>query len=324
LRIGIVGTGFVAKARAEIFRMDQRTQLVAIAGSAERVTPLAEEWGISGYFYWSDLVVSNGVDVVVVCNANREHGDVVRQALRAGKSVIVDYPLALNYAEAVELFALADRQGLLLHTEHIELLTGVHTQAREWLGEIGEPRFLRYVTASPQQPAPHKWTYQSELFGFPLVASLSRLHRLIDLCGLVESVSCQVQYRGDDLPFRFSTCTCHALLQFRNGAIAEVGYHKGEQVWHSERLLAVEGSRGGMYFQGEEGRLITAEGEQTVTTASSKGLFRKDTDLVLEHFLTGAPLYTNRDHVLHAIATANACELAAKTQRTVQVAEVSG
>lgn len=324
LRVGIVGTGYVAKARAEIFRSDPRTELVAIAGSPERVTPLAQEWGIAGYFYWSELVVSNELDVVVVANVNREHASVVRQALKAGKQVIVDYPLAFDYQEAVELWALADRQELVLHTEQIEILTGVHQQARAWLTEIGDPCLLKYSTTNPQRPAPQKWTYQPSQFGFPLLASVSRLHRLIDLAGTVEEVFCQLQYRGDDLPYSFHTCMCQVLLRFSSGAIAEVGYHKGEQVWQSERVLEVQGTRGGIFFRSEQGKLVTPTGEETFTAPPPKGLFRQDTEQFLAHLLDKQPIYTDRHKVLHAIATANACEKSVQEHRPVRVQEITG
>ena len=323
LRVGIVGTGYVAKARSEIFRQDQRTELVAIAGSESRVTPLAQEWGIAGYYYWSDLVVSHDVDLVVVCCVNSEHGAVVRQALQAGKPVIVDYPIALSYAEAMALVELADRQKLTLHLEQIELLGGVHRQVKEWLPLVGKPQYVRYVTQTPQRPAPvDKWTYQPAKFGFPLIAAVSRLHRLIDLFGMVSQVSCQLHYQGLGLPYAFNTCICHALLQFSAGHLGEVGYHKGEQIWQSERVLEVHGERGGIFFRGDVGKLVTDSGEQEVKTESAKGLFRKDTENFLQHLLEGKPLYVDRAKILHAIATASACELSATQGQVMKITEL--
>ncbi len=320
LRVGIVGTGYVAKTRAEIFRQEQRTELVAIAGSQSRVVPLAQEWGIAGYYYWSDLVMSRDVDLVVVCCVNSEHSAVVRQALQAGKAVIVDYPIALSYAEALELVELAERKGQVLHLEQIELLGGVHRQVKEWLPLVGKPQYVRYATQVPQRPAPvEKWTYQPAKFGFPLFAAVSRLHRLIDLFGMVSQVSCQLRYVGSTMPYAFSTCICHALLQFADGHLGEVGYHKGAHIWQSERVLDVHGEMGGIFFKGDVGKLVTPNKEQEVQTESAKGLFRRDTEIFLQHLYEGKPLYVDRAKILHAIATASACEQAANHSRVVKV-----
>jgi len=320
LHVGIVGTGYVARTRGEIFRQDHRTQLVAIAGSQSRVSLLAQEWGITGYYHWSDLVKSKEVDLVVVCCVNSEHSAVVRQALQAGKAVIVDYPIALSYREALELVELAEQKRQTLHLEQIELLGGVHRQVREWLPLVGKPQYVRYATQTPQRPAPiDRWTYQPAKFGFPLFAAVSRLHRLIDLFGMVSQVSCQLRYEGSSMPYAFSTCICHALLQFADGHLGEVGYHKGAHIWQSERVLDVHGEAGGIFFRGDVGKLVTANQEQEVQTESAKGLFRRDTEIFLQHLYEGAPLYVDRAKILHALATASACEQAATYHQVVKV-----
>lgn len=323
LRVGIVGTGYVAKTRGQIFRDDPRCELVAMAGSLDRVRALTEPWGITGYTYWSELVSSNSVDAVVVCNSNREHGAVVRQALNLGKPTIVDYPLALNYQEALELVNLAKHKSTTLHLEQIELLGGVHRQVRNWLPKVGQPQFVRYATQTPQRPAPDRWVYQPAQLGFPLTAAVSRIHRLIDLLGTVKRVSSQVRYTGPNLPQTFSSCFCHALLEFSNFCVGEVGYHKGEQIWQSERILEVHGETGGIFFRGDWGKLVTNDGEQEVQTETAKGLFLKDTHYFLGHLLEGKPNYTDQQKVLQAIATANACEVSAQNQRWVAVQEIA-
>lgn len=121
------------------------------------------------------------IDLVVVCNVNRDHAAVVGQALRSGKHVIVEYPLSFSFTEAEELVKLAKQQNLMLHVEHIELLGGVHQLVVEHLDKVGIPFYARYSTKSPQFPAPDRWTYKPELFGFPLTAAVSRLNRIIVL-----------------------------------------------------------------------------------------------------------------------------------------------
>jgi biliverdin reductase len=164
--------------------------------------------------------------------------------------------------------------------------------------------------------------YQLAQFGFPLTAAVSRIHRLIDLFGRIERVSAQVRYGGKKLPHSFSSCFCHALLEFANGCVGEVGYHKGEQVWQSERILEVHGEQGGICFRGDWGKLVTKDGEQEVQTETAKGLFLKDTHYFLGHLLENKPNYTNHKQVLQAIATAHACELSAQNHQWMPVQEV--
>jgi biliverdin reductase len=318
LRVGIVGSGFVAKLRAEIFSQDPRITVVAIAGNPEKTQAIAQEFAIPHvHQYWSELVVRSDIDLVVICNVNRDHGAVVGQALRSGKHVIVEYPLSFNLAEAEELVKLAQQQNLMLHVEHIELLGGVHQLVMEHLAKVGKPFYARYSTKSPQRPVPDKWTYKPDLFGFPLTAAVSRLNRIIVLFGKVKAVSCQLRYRGDHLPRYFTSCVCNAQLQFENGVLADVSYSKGEDFWHPERVMELQGSQGALIFSGDKGKLVTADGEMELDAGTTRGLFKKDTENVLSHLFTGTPLYTSHESILHSLAVANAAEKSATTNQIV-------
>jgi biliverdin reductase len=53
LRVGIVGTGFVAKLRTEIFSQDPRIVVTAIAGNLEKAQAIAQEFEIVNvHQYW--------------------------------------------------------------------------------------------------------------------------------------------------------------------------------------------------------------------------------------------------------------------------------
>ncbi|PZO35797.1 MAG: glycosyl transferase family 2 [Pseudanabaena frigida] len=320
LRVGIVGSGFVAKLRAEILSQDGRTQVVAIAGNPEKTKAIAQELAIPNvHQYWSELVVRSDIDLVVVCNVNRDHATVVSQALRSGKHVIVEYPLSFNLAEAEELVNLAKQNKLMLHVEHIELLGGVHQLVMEHLSKIGNPFYARYSTKGPQRPAPEKWTYQPDLFGFPLTAAVSRLNRIVVLFGKVKAVSCQLRYSGDNLPRQFTSCVCNAQLQFENGVLADISYSKGENFWQPERIMELQGSQGAIIFSGDKGKLITANEETELEAGTTRGLFKKDTENVLSHLFNGTQIYTNHESILHSLAVANAAEKSATTNQTVQL-----
>lgn len=195
VRVGLVGTGYAAKLRAEALVADQRTNLVAIAGhQPENTTAFAQQYQTAALTSWEELVQRSDIDLVVISTINRDHGAIARAALTQGKHVIVEYPLSVNVKEAEELIALAKSQNKLLHVEHIELLGGLHQALQENLPQIGDIFYVRYSTINPQHPAPRKWTYHHDFFGFPLIGALSRLHRLTNLFGKVFSVNCHQRY----------------------------------------------------------------------------------------------------------------------------------
>ncbi|MFN3360525.1 MAG: Gfo/Idh/MocA family protein, partial [Pseudanabaenaceae cyanobacterium] len=237
LGVGIVGTGFVANLRGELFSQYPEVKILGYAGTPHRLAELGAKFNCPVFPDPQDLIHQTGIDLVVVANTNSDHYPIAKLALTAGKNVVVEYPPALTYQEGVELYELAQKHNKLLHIEHIELLGGIHQAMVAHLPQIGEVLFARYVTTSPQRPAPAKWTYCPDRYGFPLVGALSRLHRFTAVWGEVARVSCQVRYRGEHLPQRYSYCYCDAQLFFRHGPIVQVHYSKGEYCWQAERSL---------------------------------------------------------------------------------------
>lgn len=321
LQLGLVGTGFVAKVRAEAIAADQRATITAVAGHRpDKAQAFAEAHNIATPCeHWEALVQRPDIDGVIVCNINCDHAPVVRAAIAANKFVIVEYPLARSATEAAELIDLAQQRGLLLHVEHIELLGGLHQAMLTHLPKIGTPHYVRYCTAVPQRPAPQKWTYQADQFGFPLAGALSRLHRLTNLFGAVDAVTCQLQYEIAEESGYFTQCRCIAQLRFHCGVVAEVLYAKGEQTWRSQRWMEVEGDRGALIFDGDQGTWLTAEGEVSLEVGSRRGLFAKDTAAVLDALLEGKSLYVTPQESLYALQVAAAAEVAAHTGKTVAV-----
>ena len=317
IRVGIVGTGFAAKLRAETVQADGRSNLVAVAGhSPEKTAAFCQGFGAEAAVSWRKLVERDDLDLVIVCTVNRDHGAIVLAALENDKHVVVEYPLSLDVSEAERAIELAAQKQKLLHIEHIELLGGLHQAIKKSLPLVGKVFYARYVTITPQHPAPQRWTYQHSLFGFPLVGAISRLHRFTDLFGEVASVNCQAQF-WDSQPDFYKACLCNAQLRFANGLVAEAVYGKGDTFWPSENLFTIYGEAGTLVFTPESGQLIHGENRHNIKVGTRRGLFAKDTDMVLEYLSTGTPLYVNNASSLYALKVADAARRASETGQNV-------
>jgi biliverdin reductase len=321
LRVGLIGTGYAAKMRAETFNADARSHLVAVVGhSPERTAQFGQTHGTEPFNSWMEVVNHPELDLIVISTVNRDHGAIARAALQAGKHVVVEYPLSLDVAEAEELVAIAQTQGKLLHVEHIELLSGIHLAIAEALPKIGTPFYARSNNLNPQHPAPLKWTYQSELFGFPLMGALSRIHRLTQLFGSVHTVSSQARFWDNPKAFGFySSCICTAQLRFASGLVIELNYGKGEALWQAERTLTVQGEKGAIVFEGEQGNLIQGDERYPLQVGSRRGLFAKDTTMVLDHLEHGTPLYVTPSDSVYALRVADAARRSTATNETISV-----
>ncbi|MEQ8536847.1 MAG: Gfo/Idh/MocA family oxidoreductase [Coleofasciculus sp. D1-CHI-01] len=316
IRAGIVGTGYAANQRAQTLQADARSQLVVVSGhTPETVQDFVQRHQTSAVESWQQVVAHPDVDLVFVCTINRDHGAIVRAALTAGKHVVVEYPISLDPTEAESLIALAQAQRKLLHVEHIELLGGLHQALQQSLPEIGTPFYTRYVTIVPKHPAPQRWTYHRDLFGFPFKAALPHIHRFTNLFGNVATVSCNAQFWQHSN--YYSACLCTAQLQFAKGLIAHVTYGKGDVFWQRLRTFEVHGDRGTLVFESDQGKLIRGEEEQPITVAGRRGLFVQDTQMVLDHLVDGKSLYVSSEASLYALQVGDAACQSAQTNQMI-------
>ncbi|MBE9129358.1 MULTISPECIES: Gfo/Idh/MocA family protein [unclassified Coleofasciculus] len=316
IKAGIVGTGYAANQRAQVLQTDERSRLVVFSGhTPEKTQEFAHTHNTSAVDSWQQVVKHPEVDLVFVCTVNRDHGAIVRAALEAGKHIVVEYPISLDPSEAESLIALARSKGKLLHVEHIELLGGLHQALRQSLSETGNAVYARYITIVPKHPAPKRWTYHRELFGFPFKAALPHIHRFTNLFGKVAAVSCQTRFWGDGE--YYTACLCSGQFRFVNGLIAEVTYAKGEGFWQGLRNFEVHGDKGTLVFESEEGTLIREEERIPIAVAGKRGLFVKDTTMVLDYLATGTPLYVSPEESLYALKVGEAARQSAETGETV-------
>ncbi|XP_074545360.1 biliverdin reductase A [Halichoeres trimaculatus] len=113
------------------------------------------------------------IQVAFICTENASHEDNIRTFLQAQKHVCVEYPMTMDYKAAVELWDLADKKGVILHEEHIELLSeDFKALKREVQGKVLQKGTLHF-TGGPLKPGA----------GFPSFSGIARLTYLVELFG---------------------------------------------------------------------------------------------------------------------------------------------
>ncbi len=320
LKVGIVGTGYAAKKRAEALQLDERAELLTVTGNNPQIIhDFCQTFPVSGVDSWQQLVNLSELDLIFVCTINRDCGAIAHAAISAGKHVVVEYPLATDTQLAEDIINLAATKNRLLHVEHIELIGGLHQTMKQYLPQIGKVFYARYTTISPKHPVTPSWKYHREMFGFPLVGALSRIHRLTNLFGNVDTVTCQNRdWNIPNSPY-FTACLCQAQLEFSNDIVAHITYGKGDVFWYGHRTFEIHGETGTLLFEGETGTLITATGKTNLEVPSRRGLFAKDTAMVLDCLLENKPLYIQPQDSLYALQVAVAARKSANTGKTIDL-----
>jgi predicted dehydrogenase len=145
LRVGIAGTGFIGRVHAHAVR-SAGARLVAVAASTpESARRAAAELGADrAEADAADLAVAPDVDVVHVCTPNDLHEPLAVAALRAGKHVVCEKPLALDAAGAARIEAAAQAAGRVLAVPYVYRFhpTVRHARALVAAGDLGPLRLL--------------------------------------------------------------------------------------------------------------------------------------------------------------------------------------
>jgi predicted dehydrogenase len=120
LRVAVVGAGYWGPNLIRNFATSPRTRLVAVCDRdpmrLERVK--AQYPAIDVTADLGSLLARNDVDAVAIATPVHTHAPLGLAALRAGKHVLLEKPLAASVAQAEELVTEARQRGLVLMTDH--------------------------------------------------------------------------------------------------------------------------------------------------------------------------------------------------------------
>ncbi len=142
LRTAVFGTGFMGKVHTEGIRRLGSVEIVAIAASTEeKARKFADEVSVEGATGdYRTLLTDPTLDAVHVCTPNALHFPMAMDALKAGKNVLCEKPLATSVTEAEQLVAEANSRNLANCTFHNLRYYPMVQQMRRLResGELGE------------------------------------------------------------------------------------------------------------------------------------------------------------------------------------------
>jgi predicted dehydrogenase len=116
IRIGLIGTGGISEVHAKGYLADDRCELYAACDiNRERAEAFARKHGIPRiYTDYREMLKQEDLDAVSVCTMNSTHAPISIAALKAGKHVLCEKPMALNAEEATLMEKTAREANKLL------------------------------------------------------------------------------------------------------------------------------------------------------------------------------------------------------------------
>lgn len=142
LKIGILGCGKIAQVRhIPEYAANEHCRLAGFYDiAASRAAELAEKYGGRAYATAEALLADPEIDAVSVCAANYAHAELTIKALKAGKHVLCEKPMATTLADCEAMIAAAKENGRRLLIGQNQRFAKAHQTAKELLasGLIGD------------------------------------------------------------------------------------------------------------------------------------------------------------------------------------------
>lgn len=153
---GIIGIGRQGLRLAEHIRKDiDHAKLVTVCRRSKEGHDYSKEHGIKFYSNHHDLLADKEVDAVIITTPSNLHGTQAIDALKAGKHLLIDKPIASTVSEGKEIMALAKEQNLFVAV-NFPLRTNPVTEAlRDNLQNIGKLRRIQVIASHGPQRS--KW-----------------------------------------------------------------------------------------------------------------------------------------------------------------------
>ena len=146
LRVGIIGTGWIAEKAAITLNGLTECEAYAVGSRAkETAEAFAAKWNIKkAYGSYAELIADPDVDLIYVGTPHSHHFEVTRDALLADKPCLVEKAFMANYRQAKEIVDLARQRKVFLAeaiwTRYQPVVGVVRNLIAE--GRIGSPRLM--------------------------------------------------------------------------------------------------------------------------------------------------------------------------------------
>lgn len=116
IKVGIIGTGSISECHMTGYKALDNVEIYAVCDvNGPRVEAYAKKHDVKHTFTdYNELLKLSELDAVSVCTWNSAHAPVAIAALKAGKHVLCEKPMAINSKEAIEMEKAAKDSGKLL------------------------------------------------------------------------------------------------------------------------------------------------------------------------------------------------------------------
>ena len=139
IRAGVIGSGFIGEVHVRAIRASRGVVTSIAAKTIGEAQLAARNLGIAKAVTIDEMLSDPDIDVIHICTPNAFHAELATKALKAGKNVICEKPLAVSLEQAVKLSSLADEMNVVASVPFIYRFHPIIREARSRIRNLKEP-----------------------------------------------------------------------------------------------------------------------------------------------------------------------------------------
>lgn len=272
---GIIGCGNVTELKSgPAFNKVEHSRIVAVM---RRNQDLAEDYakrhGIPKWYADADQLIDDPeVNAIYIATPPNTHAQYAIEAMRSGKPVYVEKPMALNYKECQEMIKVSEETGMPLFVAYYRRTLPAFLKVKELIsdGIIGKPltvnvRLHKSVPERDLKPETQFWHVNPEIAGAGYFYDLAS-HQLDYLDFLFGSV---IQVHGiavNQAGYYPAEDTVTGDFRFENGVIGTGSWCFVVAKGSEEDIIEISGTKGKLTFSSfQHGDVILTTPEGTVS-----------------------------------------------------------
>jgi UDP-N-acetylglucosamine 3-dehydrogenase len=245
LRFGLIGCGDIGVLRAAgVVQSGHRLTAVSDV-SADKMNALAQQFGAAAVGDWQSLVSRPDVDAVIVSTPPMLHADMTIAAVKAGKHVLCEKPLARDPAECQAMVRAAQEAKRVLTTGFNYRFYPSFQLAHSWLnaGRIGELSHISSYGGYSATGHNQAWVHDGAVVGGGAMHDIG-IH-VLDLTRWFLGEVEDVQGMATGRVWNFSGCEDNAFALLRGPKNRLAAVHASWTEWGKyEFLIEMVGAKG--------------------------------------------------------------------------------
>lgn len=147
IKWAVLGTGKIAHTFAEALKGCADAELYAVSSrSLEKAEKFAEEYGFAkAYGDYAEMARDNEIDVIYIASPMASHYENAMTCLKAGRNVLCEKSIGLNYGQAEKMISFAKEKKLFFMEAMWMKCRPVYLKVKEWAesGKIGDIRYIK-------------------------------------------------------------------------------------------------------------------------------------------------------------------------------------